>query len=169
MSKIYTLALGAAAFASSSALYADWRNTHWGDPVDQVIAAVGGDAKPDKGGAGDRIDGQDRLASSTGDLGGISTRTEYFFDSKGGLSLVQTSPRSGDDCDRFIKSFKPLGKPASDEKKVIGPMTLRTWLWIDPASNLQTQLVLISGLKLSFAPCHVTYMPNTTKTTPPGN
>ena len=170
MKKILALVVIAAALASSTAAFADWEGTHWGDSAERVIAAVGKSAKNDKGGRDDRVSGQDRLASSKGEFRGMAARSEYFFDQKGGLSVVQISPRNAGDCVRFVNSFiNTMGKPVSDEVKPIGPMVLRVWHWVDAANNLDTQVVLIVGAKVNFAPCHVTYSPAAPNAAPISN
>lgn len=169
MVRIHTLGIGAALLVGSSVLYADWGSTHWGDSVEQVIAAAGGNAKLDRGNRDQRVFDQDRLASSTGELNGIAVRTEYFFDAKSGLSLVQASPQDVGGCKRFVESFMRLGKPDSQDVKPMPPFVLKTWEWADAANNLKTQLVLIEGVKVSFAPCHVTYSPAAAVKPPAGN
>ena len=160
MKKILTLVVIATALASSSAAYADWENTHWGDSVEQVIAAVGNGAKIDQGDDDDRVLDQDQRATRTGDFHGVAAKWTFFFGRTGGLSLVKIEPKRRGDCDAFLAAATaPLGKPKKSERKLIANTPFITHEWADRKANLAILAFELGRSMFVEQDCHVTYRP----------
>jgi hypothetical protein len=153
----YRLAMLAAGLVSAPAL-ADWEVTHWGDPVEAVIAATG--AKADQGGADQQVWNQDQRATRMGDFHGFAAKWLFFFDAKGGLSLVKIEPVKGTDCPAFLSATEaPLGKPTKTERKSVSIATFLTKHWADHAANLAILTLDLGGTALMDPACHIIFQP----------
>ena len=160
MKKILALVVIAAALASSTAAFADWEGTHWGDSVEQVIAAVGNGAKIDQGEDDDRVWDQDQRATRTGDFHGVAAKWTFFFGRTGGLSLVKIEPKRRGDCDAFLAAAAaPLGKPKKSERKLIAGTSFITREWADRKANLAILAFELGRSMFVEQDCHVTYQP----------
>lgn len=160
MFRIIASSLATAAVLLAAPALADWEKTHWGDGVDKVIADLGEGARSDVGDKDDRVFDKDRLASRDGDYHGVNARWQFFFDAKGGLSVVKIKPQDYADCDRFMVAAKgDLGKMKGPKVKDLGKIKFSSWTKADRAANQAIMLVQVNGLASGRQLCHVTYQP----------
>jgi len=145
-------------FGSTTAL-ADWRDTRWGQSVDDVIASVGGNIRKVAGKPDQRIWNQDWKARADLPLDTLTLETGFYFDRKGALSLVKMEATDPATCDKLPEILRNLhGVPFAELTDTILPqMPSQTAKWADRAQNLA---ILSHDLKLQFNGkryCHVIY------------
>jgi hypothetical protein len=100
------LPLAALLFAAQPAL-AEYRATRWGMTPDEVVAAVGADARKVKDKRDERSLNHQKLATSTFTEGGIAYVANYYFGEKGkGLTLVRVQPAAPEqDCEAMLAAL----------------------------------------------------------------
>ncbi len=139
---------------------ADWEGTHWGDSVEKVIASAGDGTRLDQGGKDDRVWNQDQRASRLGDYHGIAAQWLFFFDRKGGLSIVKIKPQNQNDCPAFLAASEaPLGEPAKVERKQISFATFISKHWADKERNLAILVFSLPGALTLTPSCHIIFEP----------
>lgn len=89
----HTLAAAAALLFAAQPAFAEYGPTRWGMSAEDVIAAVGGDARKVKDIKDKRILDHKLFVMSNHEDGGIPYEASYFFGKKGeGLSMVNLVP-----------------------------------------------------------------------------
>jgi hypothetical protein len=127
----YGLAAAALALAGQPAL-AEYGPTRWGMTPDEVIAAVGGDARKVKDDKGKRILDHKLFVMSKREDGGMTYEVSYFFGKDGkGLSMVNLVPPTSDaNCAATRAAFtQRLGAGAERSKTVIEGLVQSSITW----------------------------------------
>jgi hypothetical protein len=129
--RAWLIAAPALLFAAAPAL-ADYGPTRWGMNAEEVIAAVGGDARKVKDNKDKRILDHKRFVMSNHEDGGIAYEASYFFGKKGdGLSmvnLVPTAPESN--CAATRSAFlERLGEGIERSETLIGGLEQSSITW----------------------------------------
>ena len=151
-------ALAATALVASPAL-ADWENTRWGSSEADVLAAVEG-AVRDQGDADDRVWEQDQRITRSGDYHGMPAEWVFFFDEKGGLSLIKIKPEDFTKCADFLKAAEaPLGKPTKQDSRTVGRFTFDAKHYTNRDANLAMLTLMLSGQGGANPFCHITFQP----------
>jgi hypothetical protein len=116
------IALGVAASAAvlmAAPAQANWTAVEWGMSVDEVVAAVGGDAQPVKDEKDIRIHKQRRLAAGAESDGGIDFEVHYYFDrKKKKLTMLRIEPTDKPaNCGAMLDMYQErLGEREVEEK-----------------------------------------------------
>jgi len=111
------LALPALLLAGPQA-HAEYPGTRWGMTPDEVLAAIGADARKVKDKRDDRLLGHQKLAVSTLQDGGIDYAAAYYFGEQGtGLTMVYLLPKTPEkDCAAMRKTYGERLGPADGQK-----------------------------------------------------
>ena len=157
------LALALAVLATfPSPARADWEQTRWGDSVESILASQGPETERVRAEPGKQVFGQDILARREGTHAGVPVEWQYFFDRRGGLSVVKLRPLDYANCDTLLEAVKQdLGKPRSSKQEVLlEDMAIVSDQWADRQDNLAIQLTdFARGSKIFDRLCHVTWQP----------
>ena len=157
MRTIFALSALAAALCPTPVL-ADWGKTHWGDSVEQVVATVGEGAHAERGGPDDKVFDQDLGALKIGDYHGVPARLEFFFDAKGGLSIVKIRPQDDTQCEPFVAAvLAELDKLDAPELKAMDRISIATWRQSDQANNLAVLVSEVTTTGSDRRLCHLIY------------
>ncbi len=141
------LLLAAMLFAAQPAL-AEYETTRWGMTPDEVIAAVGGDAKRVRDNKDKRILDHKRLAASSIERDGIKFEVNYFFGKDGkGLTMVSMLPVVTDaNCAATRNAFsRRYGTPEELKRpQVVQGLDQNTLVWrTGPGEELVEYLEIV--------------------------
>lgn len=126
----WTLALPTLLLAGQPAL-AEYGTTRWGMTADEVVAAVGGDARKVKDKRDERSLNHQKLVTSTFTEGGIAYVANYYFGEKGkALTLVRIEPVAPEqDCEAMFAAYTArLGPGINQPRPMIVPDLTNTSL-----------------------------------------
>jgi hypothetical protein len=116
--KVRAAIAGAALLMVAQPALADYGPTRWGMSAEEVIAAVGGDARKVKDVKDKRILEHKRFVMSNHEDGGIAYEASYFFGKKGeGLSMVNLAPAAPEsNCAATRAAFLERLGPGAESK-----------------------------------------------------
>ncbi len=104
---------------AGQAAHAEYGATRWDMTPDEVVAAVGGDARKVKDKRDQRSLNHQKLATSTFSEGGIAYVANYYFGEKGkGLTLVRIEPASPEQhCEAMLAAYTERLGPGIDQPR----------------------------------------------------
>jgi hypothetical protein len=129
--RVWLIAAPTLLFAAAPAL-ADYGPTRWGMTAEEVIAAVGGDARKVKDNKDKRILDHKLFVMSNHADGGVAYEVSYFFGKKGeGLSMVNLVPAEPEtNCAATRAAFvERLGKGAERSETLIEGLEQSSITW----------------------------------------
>jgi hypothetical protein len=103
---------------------AEYGATRWGMTTDEVVAAVGGDARKVKDKRDERLFEHRKLAESTLEDKGIEYTASYFFGEQGtGLTMVNLVPAAPEKtCAATLAAFaERFGTPSEQQSREVFP------------------------------------------------
>lgn len=102
---------------AGQAAHAEYGATRWGMTSDEVVAAVGADARKVKDKRDERSLNHRKLVTSTFTQGGIAYVANYYFGEKGkGLTLVRIEPAAPErDCEAMFAGYTARLGPGRDQ------------------------------------------------------
>lgn len=156
------LILAAAPLLVAQPARADWGQTHWGDPIETVMSAIGSGIEAKPGDSDDRVFDQDQAAEQKGEFHGIPVRYQFYVDVRTrGLSLVRATPLfEAQDCAAFAAAARAeLGKPGHQSSKDVYGTRFDRTEWTDKKANLAILLSEFSGSLFADGSCLMTWQP----------
>lgn len=116
--RAWLVALPALLLAGQAA-HAEYGATRWGMTADEVVAAVGTDARKVKDKPDQRSLGHQKLATSTFSEDGIAYVANYYFGERGkGLTLVRIEPAAPEqDCEAMFAAYTARLGPGIDQSR----------------------------------------------------
>lgn len=158
MNRTFALAIAGAAVLAAAPAHADWEKTRWGDPVEKVVAKAGPGAEPFAGTEKQRVFDQDYRARRRGEMNGVAVEWQFFFDPKGGLSVVKIIPQDYANCPAFLTMIRgTVGQPIGGKVQTLGSLELKNDQFNDKPKNLAIMVLEAFNPNTGMRLCHITY------------